>query len=256
MKPRTLAIPLDRVIPPAKPLRENINPDHIAELSDSLERLGQLVPILVRRQGEQYQILDGHRRFLAARRLEWPTIQGSEYTGGKDQDLLLMVAANTARADLTPWEEAQAVHDLVMVHQHDVDQVARAMGRTRTWVDRRLELYTWPPDVRQPIHDGTLSLAAGAELAQVTEEHHRRWLVGEATKNGCTAITARMWRQEWESRQQPPLGPMAENPHTALHLPPPHTGITCSSCGTLTPLQHIRTLHVCQQCLEPKENAT
>ena len=79
MKPlRTAHLELARIQPPTIPLRIKIDAGGIQELADSFNRHGQLQPILVALADEdKFEIIDGHRRFLAAELLGWEKISAT-----------------------------------------------------------------------------------------------------------------------------------------------------------------------------------
>jgi ParB/RepB/Spo0J family partition protein len=253
LKARLHDIPLAHLIPPPNPIRESLDPDGIAELADSLRTLGQLQPILVARQGEKWRIIAGHRRYLAALRTDLKSLKAIETDGRDGNEILIMVAENCARQDLTPWEEAQVIHTLVVENGRDLDQVARAFGKSRAWTEKRLEIHTWPTDVTRAVHKGLLAIGAATELAHITDQGYREYLLTSAISGGCTTTTARLWRTEWEARGQPTMQTTTDQGEQPTYHPPPAAGLECSSCGTLTRLQDLRTLHVCSQCLAGKE---
>jgi len=105
--------PLDRIDEPAAPLREAIDPSALGELTDSLATDGLLQPIGLRGpNGEgRYEIIWGHRRFLAARSLGWTTI-GARLCPWDTSPTMARMTENFQRTDLNPREEALAIQKL------------------------------------------------------------------------------------------------------------------------------------------------
>lgn len=251
-KPRVLSVPLDTLGEPDQVIRQQIDPDRVRELADSMERTGQLQPILVRKEGTKYKIIAGHRRCLAARLLGWTHLTAVEAPAKDIPDLILALTENVARENLTPLEEAIVIYDLVVKQGQDLDRVAKMFGKSRTWAESRLTLYDFPKEIRESIHNDTMSFSVGRELAQVTDPGHRAFLVEQASKNGCTMRVAQMWRQEWQSRGEPTMQYDPTDPERPIYQPPPAAGLACSSCGNLTDLRLLTTLHVCRDCMTPK----
>lgn len=252
-KPRVLNVPLTDLEEPEQVIRQAIDPDRVRELADSMETTGLLQPIMIRKTGDKWKIIAGHRRSLAARMLGWTHIPAIETDPRGIPDIVLALTENTAREQLTPLEEAIVIYDLVVKQTQDLDRVAKMFGHSRAWAEGRLALYDLPKEIRECIHRGTMTFTVGRELAQITDPGYRAYLVEQASNNGCTMKVAQMWRQEWESRGGPTMQSDDGNSERPIYQPPPAAGLECSSCQRLTPLTLLTTMHVCAKCLQPRE---
>lgn len=251
-KPQLLRLLLSDLGEPEQVLRQQIDPDRVAELADSLNNTGQLQPILVRKEGSKYRIIAGHRRYLAARLLGWTHLTALEAQTKDIPDLILSLTENTARENLTPLEEAITVHDLVVKQGQDLDRVAKMFGRSRGWAETRLLIYDLPKELREAIHHGHLPFTVARELAGITDPGYRAHMVEEAIRCGCSFKTAQLWRQEWEARGAPQMQHEPGDGERPQYIPPPAVGMNCSACNKLTSLTSLTTLHVCPECLRPK----
>src|SRR5712664_2221472 len=106
-------IPLDAVDVPAEPLRESIDPQALGDLADDMAVNNLLQPIGARGPSptNRYEVVWGHRRLLAARMLDWPSIPARVCPWPTDP-ALARIAENMMRTDLNPREEAHAVSAL------------------------------------------------------------------------------------------------------------------------------------------------
>jgi ParB family chromosome partitioning protein len=96
-------LPIDRIII-RKRVRKNLG--DLASLMDSIKRHGLLNPVVV---NERYELVAGHRRTEAARRLGWSTIPVRIVESDDDADLMEMeIEENTQRKNLTSDELAEA----------------------------------------------------------------------------------------------------------------------------------------------------
>lgn len=59
-------LPLELIDDPARPLRSDITPESVADLVLSIKQVGVIEPIIVKPQGERFEVIAGHRRLLAA----------------------------------------------------------------------------------------------------------------------------------------------------------------------------------------------
>ena len=152
-------------------VRFELDEQKLSELTDNIRREGTLLqPILVRKVGERYQSIFGHRRVAAFRRLRdgakteddrtrWTTIPARELQNvTDDQMLLLALDENVLRSDLSPVEEALALSRLREVRKdlHTADELAAFTGYKVDKVLRLLRLADAPECIRNAVHKGIL----------------------------------------------------------------------------------------------------
>ncbi len=135
----------------------------IDELAASLRAYGVLQPVVVRRAGDQYELVAGHRRVEAARRLGWETIPAVVSGAQEDEAYLLTLVENLQRADLSPREEADALEVLVRQRGWTTRQVAAAVQRSQAFVSKRLCVFE-DPILAPAVLANRLSVSAAEEL--------------------------------------------------------------------------------------------
>lgn len=99
-------VPLDRVEDNPFNSRLSYSSEQIELLARSIEKYGLLSPAMVRRIGEKYQLVYGHRRARALRLLKLPMIRADVQDLTDEQMLHLSYAENVVRADLSDYEKA------------------------------------------------------------------------------------------------------------------------------------------------------
>ena len=99
-------ISLELIDEPKGIVRMDIDPDYIEELAQSISEIGLLQPILLALNGGRYEIVAGHCRWLAHKKLELTTIKAVSRTMSQPEIGLARATENIARRDLTPIEEA------------------------------------------------------------------------------------------------------------------------------------------------------
>lgn len=129
-----------------------------AKLLASIACEGQKVPILVVREGpHMHQVLDGFRRRHALEQLGRDIILAAEWPTGAVDGLIEVRRLRTA-STAGPLEEGWLIELLVVHHALSLDDVAQRLGRTKSWVHRRLSLVRQLPEqVRQKVLSGALS---------------------------------------------------------------------------------------------------
>jgi ParB family chromosome partitioning protein len=122
----------------------------VDELAESFERLGQLVPILVRQLegSENYLLISGHRRLAAAEGLGWTSIGAIvASTSSEAHEALQGLAENTSRVDLTPSDLADAVGRLAGLEVSD-EEIAKALSIRDHEVKAAKALSAAPKEIR------------------------------------------------------------------------------------------------------------
>ena len=129
-------LPLGQIIP-GRNYRDGAG--EIEELVESIREHGLLQPIRVRpTSGGLYQIIAGHRRFAAHRRLGAKTIQAVVALESDEETAVQNLVENLQREDLRPIELAQGVRELISAYDMTIEQMSRALsksaGQVRTWI--------------------------------------------------------------------------------------------------------------------------
>ena len=132
----------------------------ISALAESIRQQGIIQPILARPAKDSdgdYEIIAGERRWRAAQRAglhEVPVI--IHFIG--DQDALeIALIENLHREDLNIFEEAEAYQRLIADYGSTQDEVARAVGRSRSHIANTVRLLSLPPEIRDLTVAGKLS---------------------------------------------------------------------------------------------------
>jgi len=99
-------IDLYLIDPPAFPHRVDIDPDELLALRLSIQTIGQLQPILVKRVGQRFEVIFGHRRYLAQRANFATTIDCViEDNPTPDRDATTQLVENFERVDRPQWKK-------------------------------------------------------------------------------------------------------------------------------------------------------
>lgn len=151
--------------------RKDFNEESIAELADSIKKYGVLQPLLVKKQGEHYEIVAGERRWRAAKEAglkEIPVVI-KEYT--RQQAMEIALIENVQREDLNPIEEAQAYQQLMQEFALTQEEIAERVSRSRTAITNCMRLLKLDKRVQELLIQGQLSSGhARALLALENQE--------------------------------------------------------------------------------------
>jgi len=178
-------IPLHEIAPNPFQPRKSFPGDALDELKASIAEYGVLVPVIVRRQGEGYELIAGERRWRACAALQRPTIPAIVRASDDRQTLEFAIVENLQREDLNPLEEAAGFAYLMDEYALTQDEVARRLGKSRPAVANTLRLLTLGDAIKTMLADGRLS-AGHARALLAAPEHHRAALAQRAVNEGLT----------------------------------------------------------------------
>jgi ParB family chromosome partitioning protein len=153
---------LSMIVPdPAQPRSEM---GDLAELTASVREKGVLEPILVRpHEGDEsrpegtFWIVSGERRYQAALKAGLYDVPVIEMDLDDEEALEIGLVENLQRKDLTPFEEGEGYHRLAEHYGYKHEQIAEAVGKSRSVVTESLTLLQIPPRAR------TVALALGLD---------------------------------------------------------------------------------------------
>ena len=169
--------------------RVHFDEESMGELAASIAQLGVLQPILVRPQGDRYQLIAGERRWRAAQRAGLNTIPAvvrtSDDVGAVEQALV----ENLHREDLTALEEAAAFQQLIEDFGLTHDDVAQRVGKSRSTITNTLRLLGLPPLVQHLLADGKLSAGHARALLGTPDRSLQERLAKQAAADGWSVRT-------------------------------------------------------------------
>lgn len=160
--------------------RRRFDQERLAELAGSLAEHGMVQPIVVRPTGEndQYEIVAGERRYLAACMNGWEWIPCLIRDLTDQQVLEIQVVENNQRQDLDPIEEADGLARLIESGAYGggeaaVESIAAKLGRSRRYIYNRLKLRELSEETRELLDDGTLTVSHAEILSRLSPAQQR-----------------------------------------------------------------------------------
>jgi len=137
----------------------------IDELAQSIAERGVLQPILVRPEGDGFQIIAGERRWRAAQRARLHSIPAIVREVDEAATAELALIENIQREDLNAIEEADAYRQLIARYGHSQDDVGKLVHKSRSHVANLLRLLDLPAFVKQSLLQGDISMGHARAVA-------------------------------------------------------------------------------------------
>jgi ParB family chromosome partitioning protein len=148
---------IEKVVANQQQPRKHFEKQKLEELAASIKEQGILSPIIVRKAGENYEIIAGERRWRAAQMAGLQRVPVIVKEAEEKKALEWALIENIQRADLNPMEEALAYKKLIDDYQISQQDVAQKVGKDRTTVTNSLRLLSLPPEVTELIRTQEIS---------------------------------------------------------------------------------------------------
>lgn len=163
-------IPVSAVRPNPRQPRQGFDEDSLAELAASIEAVGLLQPVVVRRSGQGgYELIMGERR-LRACQLAGVELIPAIVRETSDVDMLRdALMENLHREQLNPLEEAAAYQQLLDDFSATHEELARRVGKSRPHISNTMRLLNLPPAVQKRVAAGVLSAGHARALLSVED---------------------------------------------------------------------------------------
>jgi ParB family chromosome partitioning protein len=198
-------VPRHLVTPRLNQPRRHFAPEEMESLRDSIRSLrdqkkglgatGIVQPLTVRRlpvtsktkeDSPRFEIVAGERRYRAAEMAGLTHLPCHVEEMSEKQTLAVSIVENLQRQDLTPLEYAYSIRALMNEFDLSARSVARMLGKTPSWIDRRLRLMEMPEDVQVLITQRPDTIEAARLLNGVKDQKVRaRWI--EDVKDGSVS---------------------------------------------------------------------
>lgn len=207
-----LEIGVDELGPGRYQPRLQLREEGLAELAESIREQGVLQPLIVRAAGAaqfgspgpRYEIVAGERRWRAARLAGLATVPVIVRELSDQAALAVALIENLQREDLNPIEQARSMARLIDEFALTHDEIAKALGRSRSSVTNFLRLLDLADDVKAAMAEGKLDMGHARALLPLDPERQ-------------TAVARKIVRLGWSVRkvEKTVQTLLAERPATA-----------------------------------------
>jgi ParB family chromosome partitioning protein len=166
--------------------RTKMNEDKLSDLTASIKEKGIIQPVVVRQMGDQFELVAGERRFVAAQKLGWEKIPAIIVGGLSKEMLELSLIENLQREDLNPIDTGEGYRRLLEECHLSQQQLAQKVGKDRSSVANTLRLLGLPEEVKKFISSGELSEGHARAILSLSSEKEKIDLSKRAVKEGLS----------------------------------------------------------------------
>lgn len=197
-------IALDQIEPNPWQPRKQFVESELLDLKNSILEHGVIQPIVVRKGEQKYQIVAGERRWQASKLAGKSTIPAVVIDYNDDQMLEIALIENIQRQNLNAIEEAKAFKSLMVAYGVTQEDLAKRLGKSRSFIANSVRLLSLPDDVQDKIVIGELSASHARTL--VGNDNASK-IASEIIGNKLNVRTAEhLGRDKKDNRTGPVLG--------------------------------------------------
>jgi ParB family transcriptional regulator, chromosome partitioning protein len=192
-------IPLSQLKPFKFYYRKNPDDNEIQNLQFSLQKNGVLYPLIVRNLGSFYEIVRGHRRYKACKALGWKKILCHIIDATDKEAYEISLMTNIQRKLLNPIEEAQAFDKYLSNYKWgDITELAQNIGKSRSYIYRRLKLLDFPSDIITAISNSNVDPSKIEELSSIKNDTLKEKLANDILEKKISCTQIREIRKVWD----------------------------------------------------------
>lgn len=192
-------VPIDLIEPNPNQPRQVMG--DLSELMASIAEKGIIEPLVVRQRGARFQIVAGERRYQAAVQVGVRDIPVVIRDVDDTELIEIALIENLQRKDLTPFEEAEAMHSLAERCSYTHEDLARRLGKSRTSVTESLSLAGMPDEVRNLCR--LADIASKSLLLQIVRQGDSRKMIALVEKIAREGVSTRQQVREATQRPKP-----------------------------------------------------
>ena len=183
-------VSLDDITPNTYQPRKTFSAESLHELSESIKRQGILQPILVRKKPQGgFELIAGERRWRASKLAGLDSIPAIVKSAFDEEVSVLALVENIQRDNLNAFEEAAALGRLRDEFKLTQEEIASAVGRSRTAVANLLRLLMLGETAKNLLLEGHIEMG------------HARALLGVENLNDQEALAIEIKNKSLSVRQ-------------------------------------------------------
>lgn len=177
--------PVDEIIANRRQPRKGFNAAALRELAESIREKGVIEPLIVRGNSGNYELVAGERRWRASKIAGLNRVPVIVVDATDEESLELALIENIQREDLNAIEEAEAFKSLMGFGLSQED-VARKVGKQRATVSNYLRLLGLPPEVKEELVKGTITMGHARAILSLTGHAAQRELCKRVIRKGLS----------------------------------------------------------------------
>ena len=148
--------------------RTNFDSNELEQLTSSIEKLGLIQPITVKKNENRYTLISGERRLRAFQKLSKKSIPAYIRLANDQESLEMALVENIQRKNLDPIEIAISYSRLTEELKISHDEMSKRVGKDRTTITNYIRLLKLDPIIQSGLRDNFISMGHGRALINIS----------------------------------------------------------------------------------------
>ena len=166
--------------------RKIFDQDALDELTQSIKEHGVFQPIIIKPSIKGYEIVAGERRVKASRQAGLEEIPAIVREFNDDEMMEIALLENLQRENLTCIEEAEAYKKIGMALNLTQDELAKRIGKSRSYITNALGLLKLPEETKKLINENKISMGHAKILSKLEDETQINNLTNKIINEGTS----------------------------------------------------------------------
>lgn len=182
---KVLYLPITSIRPNPYQPRQEMDPDALSDLCDSIKCYGLMQPVVVRQiNSREFELVAGERRLRACRMAQLNEIPAIVVRVGGTDSAVMALIENIQRENLGYIEEAEAFCSLISDHGITQEELAARLGKNQSTIANKIRLLKLSPEIRQILKENNLSERHARAVLRLRDEKSRLRALDVIVKRG------------------------------------------------------------------------
>ncbi|QGG46997.1 ParB/RepB/Spo0J family partition protein [Heliorestis convoluta] len=205
-------ITLEQIDPNPEQPRKNFEPEALAELASSIQEHGLIQPLVVRSVGKgRYQLIVGERRWRACKSIGLNKVPVIIKNWDDQKVAEIALIENIQRKNLTPVEEAEAFRSLLEDFSLTQEELAKRVGKSRTYITNSLRLLQLNEKVQSMINMGQITTGHAKAIMALSDGQDQELMAQTVLEEGWSVRKTEDQIREKLGREKKVKEPLDEN---------------------------------------------
>jgi len=243
-------IALREIKEPKHAIRSKVSKEGINELADSITKVGLIQPIVVVAVKGGYEVVAGHRRFLACKLLKLREMRAIVLDANTKETEVMKLHENLIRQDVNVVDEANFIRTLMKLDNMNQAQIAKTLGRSEGYISGRLDLLKYDGRLLDAVSTGAINFSVARELNRLTDDAIRNNYLHHGITSGITPAIAKQWVDDWLRMQDLQKGLTSDESEKSTLQNVGEISMPCGICNEVKLASEERMVRVCEKCFK------
>lgn len=240
----------ERIELPDSMMRQSVSERGLEDLVASIKEIGIINPLTVRKKGEEFELIAGLRRYMAADILKMEKVPVKVFRAGDERAERIKIGENKSREDVDPIDEGMYFNKLMEMFNWKQKKLAEELRLSESYVSQRISAVNWPEILRVAVQGGQLTFSVAREFAGIKFPKELDRVVDQAIISGVTPAVAARWRHEINRGDLRPEALEGDGVVVMAGGVESELVYACQICGGPGQKIGYKLIRACNNCLE------